>query len=86
MLSKVNIAILRPFLFFLCLSKLIIRLNLEVIFILLLYRILHSLNHIQLPLLMLGKVNIAIIIKTISILSLSNKANNTLKSRDYLQI
>ena len=60
MLSKVNIAILRPFLCFRCQSKLIVRLNDEVIFISSLFRFLHSLNHIQLPLLMLCKVNIAI--------------------------
>ena len=61
MLSKVNIAKLRLFVSFHCLTKLILCLNLEVIFILLLFRILHSLNHIQLPLFMLSKVNIAIL-------------------------
>ena len=60
MLRKVDIAILRSFLCFRCQTKLIIRLNDEVIFISLLFRFLHSLNHIQLPLLMLRKVNIAI--------------------------
>ena len=60
MLSKVNIAKLRPFLCFHCLTKLIICLNHKVIFISLLFRILHSLNHIQLHLFMLSKVNIAI--------------------------
>ena len=61
MLSKVDIAILRPFLFFYCLTKLIIRLNDEAIFVSLLFRFLHSLNHIQLPLFMLSKVDIAIL-------------------------
>ena len=58
MLSKVNIAILRPIQCFCCLTKLIIRLNHEAIFI---SRILHCLNHIQLPLFMLSEVNIAIL-------------------------
>ena len=57
MLSKVNIAILRPFLCFHCRTKLIIHLNHEEMFI---SRILHCLNHIQLPLFMLCKMNIAI--------------------------
>ena len=61
MLSKMDIAILRPLLFFHCQTKLIIRLNDEVLFISLLFRFLNSLNHIQLPLLMLCKVNIAIL-------------------------
>ena len=61
MLCKVNIAILRPFLFFRCLIKLIICLSHEVIFISLLFRILQCLNRIQLPLFMLSKVNIAIL-------------------------
>ena len=62
MLSKVNIAIVRPFLCFHCLTKLIIIfLNQEVVFISLLFRILHSLNHIQLPLFILRKLNIAIL-------------------------
>ena len=60
MLSKVNIAILRPFVCFHCLTKLIVCLNHEFIFISLLFRILHSLNHIQLPLFTVCKVNIAI--------------------------
>ena len=58
MLNKVNIAILGPFVCFRCLTTLIILLNHEVIFI---SRILHCLNHIQLPLFMLSKVNIAIL-------------------------
>ena len=62
MLSKVNIAKLRSFLCFHCLTKLIIIfLNHEVVFISLLFRILHSLNHIQLPLFILRKVKIAIL-------------------------
>ena len=52
MLSKVNIAILRPFLCFHCLTKLIICLNHKVIFISLLFRMFHSLNLIHLLLFM----------------------------------
>ena len=58
MLSKVNIAIFRPFQCFRCLTKLIIHLNDEAIFV---SMILYCLNHIQLPLLMLSKLNIAIL-------------------------
>ena len=60
MLREVNIAILRPFLCFRCLTKFIIRFNDEVIIISLLFRFLHCLNHIQLPLFMLREVNIGI--------------------------
>ena len=57
MLSEVNVTLLRQFLGFYCLSKLIILFNLDVFFISLLFRILQSLIHIQLPLvhLELGK-------------------------------
>ena len=61
MLREVNIAILRPFLCFRCLTQLIIRLNDDVILISLLFRFLYSLNHIQLHLFMLSKVDIAIL-------------------------
>ena len=61
MLSEVNIAILRPFLSFRCLTKFIIRFNDEVIIISFLFRFLHCLNHIQLPLFMLRVVNIGIL-------------------------
>ena len=61
MLSEVNIAILRPFQCLLCLTKLIVRLNHNVIFISLLFRIFHSLNHIQLLLFVLSKVDIALL-------------------------
>ena len=56
-----NIAILRLLLCFHCLTKLIICLNPLVIFISILFRILDSMNHIQLPLFMLSKVSIAIL-------------------------
>ena len=61
MLSKVSIAILKQFLCFHCLTKLIICLNPQVIFISILFRILHSLNHIQLPLFMLITLSIALL-------------------------
>ena len=53
-LSKVIIALLRPFIGFHCLTKLL------VIFICLLFRIVYSLYHILLPLFMLSKVNITL--------------------------
>ena len=61
MLSKVDIALLRRFLFFRCLTKLVIRFNDELIFISLLFRFLYSLIHSQLSLFMLREVNIAIL-------------------------
>ena len=61
MFSKVSIAILTQLLCFHCLTKLIICLNPYVIFISLLFRILQSLNHIQLPLLMFITLSIALL-------------------------
>ena len=58
MLSKVNIAIIRPFLCFHCLTQLIKCLNHYVIFISLLFRILQSLTYI---LFMLNKVNLTLL-------------------------
>ena len=57
MLSKVNETILRQFLGFYCLSKLRIWLNHDAFFMSLLFRIVSSLNHFQLPVFMLRKVN-----------------------------
>ena len=57
MLSKVNETILRQFLGFYCLSKLRIWLNLDAFYMSILFRIVSSLNHFQLPLFMLSKVN-----------------------------
>ena len=57
MLSKVNETILRQFLSFYCLSKLRIWLNHDALFMSILFRIVSSLNHFQLPLFMLSKVN-----------------------------
>ena len=57
MLSKVNETILRQFLGFYCLSKIIIWLNHDGFFMSILFRIVSSLNHFQLPLFMISKVN-----------------------------
>ena len=57
MLSKVNETMLRQFLGFYCLSKLRILLNHDAFFMSILFRIVSSLNHFQLPLFMLSKVN-----------------------------
>ena len=57
MLSKVNVSLLTLFLSLYCLSKLIIWLNQDAFLISLLFRIVSSLNHFQLPLFMLRNVN-----------------------------
>ena len=56
MLSKVNETMLRQFLGFYCLSKLRIWLNHNALFMSILFRIVSSLIHFQLPLFMLSKV------------------------------
>ena len=53
MVIPLSIALLRRFLCFHCLTMLIMCLNSKVIFISILFRIHHSLNHIQLPLFVL---------------------------------
>ena len=57
MLRKVNETILRQFLGFYCLSKLRIWLNHDAFFMSILFRIVSSLNHFQIPLFMLSNVN-----------------------------
>ena len=57
MRSKVNETFLRQFLGLNCLSKLRIWLNHDALFMSILFRIVSSLNHFQLPLFMLSKVN-----------------------------
>ena len=57
MLIKVNETLLRQFLGFYCLSKLRILLNHDGFFMSILFRIVSSLNHFQLPLFMISKVN-----------------------------
>ena len=53
MINKVNVTLLRPFLGLYCPSRLIIRLTLDVCFISVLFRLVFSLNHIDLPLFMI---------------------------------
>ena len=60
MINKVNITLFRQFLGLCCPSKLIIRLTYDVCFIRLLFRIVSSLNHIDLPLFMSDKVNVTL--------------------------
>ena len=57
MLSKVIVTIVRQFIGFYCLSKLRIWLNHDAFFMSILFRIVSSLNHFQLPLFMLSNVN-----------------------------
>ena len=61
MIYKVNVTLLRQFLGLYCPSKLIIRLTHNVCFISLLFRILSNLNHIDLPLFMIYKVNVTLL-------------------------
>ena len=72
MLSKVNETILRQFLGFYCLSKLRIWLNYDAFFISILFRIVSSLNHFQLPLFMLSNVNNTQLRKFLGFYILSN--------------
>ena len=60
MIYKVNVTLLRQSLGLYCPSKLIIRLSHDVSFISLLFRIVSSLNHIDLPLFMINKVNVTL--------------------------
>ena len=54
MINTVNVTLLRPFLGLNCPSKLIIWLTLDVCFISVLFRIVFSLNHIDLPVFMIN--------------------------------
>ena len=60
MLRNANVTLLEQFLIFDCLSKLIIWLNHDDFLILLLFRIVSSLNHIHLLLFMINKVNVSL--------------------------
>ena len=60
MINKVNVTLFRQFLGFYCLSKVIIWLNQDVFLISLLFRIVSSLNHVDLPLFMINKGNITL--------------------------
>ena len=61
MIYKVNVTLLRQFLCLHCLSKLITRLTHNVLWISLLFRYFSSLNHIDLPLFMINKVNVTLL-------------------------
>ena len=71
MINKVNVTLLRKFLYLYCLSKLIIRLTQDVCLISLLFRIVSSLNHIDLPLFMINKVNVTLLRKFLNLYCLS---------------
>ena len=71
MLSKVNVSLLTLFLYLYCLSKLIIWLNHDAFLISLLFRIVSSLNHFQLILFILRKVNDIFLTKFLTLYSLS---------------
>ena len=61
MINKVSVTLLRQFLCFYCLSKLIIRLTHDVFLITLLFRIVSSQNQFHLPLFMINKVNVTLL-------------------------
>ena len=84
-INKESVTLLRQFLCFYCLSTLIIRLTHDVFLISLLFRIVSSLNHIDLALFMIYKVNVTFI-KTVSRLVLSIQAYYQENSRCSLNI
>ena len=61
MINNVNVTLLRQFLCFYCLSKLIIRLTHDVFLISLLFRIVSSQNQFHLPLFMINKANVTLL-------------------------
>ena len=61
MINKVNVTLLRQFLCFYCLSKLIIKLTHDVLLISLLYRIVSSQNQFHLPLFKIINVNVTLL-------------------------
>ena len=71
MINKVNVTLLRQFLGFYCLSKLIIRLTHDVFLISLLFRIVSSQNQFHLPLFMINKVNVTILRQFLGLYCLS---------------
>ena len=71
MINKVNVTLLRQFLGFYCLSKLIIRLTHDVFLISLLSRIVSSQNQFHLPLFMINKVNVTILRQFLGLYCLS---------------
>ena len=71
MIYWVNVTLLRQFLGLYCPSKLIIRLTHDVCFISLLFRIVSSLNRIDLPLFMIYKVNVTFLRQFLGLYCLS---------------
>ena len=71
MINKVNVTLLRQFLCLYCPSKLIIRLTQDVFLISLLFRIVSNLNHIDLPLFMINKVNVTLLRQFLGLYCLS---------------
>ena len=71
MISKVNITLLKQFLGLCCPSKLIIRLTHNVFLLTLLVRIVSNLNHIDLPLLIIYKVNVTLLRQFLGLYCLS---------------
>ena len=71
MIYKVNVTLLRQSLGLYCPSKLIIRLSHDVCFISLLFRIVSSLNRIDLPLFMIYKVNVTFLRQFLGLYCLS---------------
>ena len=61
LMNKVNVTLLRQFLGLYCPSKLIIRLTYDVFLISILFRIVSNLNHIDLSLFMIYKVNVTLL-------------------------
>ena len=71
MINKVNVTLLRQFICFYCLSKLIIRLTHDVFIISLLFRIVSSQNQFHLPLFMINKVNFTLLRQFLGLYCLS---------------
>ena len=71
MINKVNFTLLRQFLGLYCPSKLIIRLTHDVCLISLLFRNFSSLNHIDLPLFVIYKVNVTLLRQFLGLYCLS---------------
>ena len=71
MINKVNFQLLRQFLGWYCLCKLIIRLTHDVFLISILFRIVSILNHIHLPLFMINKVNVQLLRQFLGLYCLS---------------
>ena len=61
MINKVNVTLLRQFLGLHCPSKLIIRVTYDVFLISILFRMIFNLNHIDLSLFMIYKVNVTLL-------------------------